>query len=94
MIYIIKELCKDNYKIGITKNLKRRLTQLQCGNPDILLINCCYTTTNDRLYEKHLHSISEKFNIRNEWFKFDKEEINNLKVYITTLENISNDYEL
>lgn len=67
-LYIIK--CKEYYKIGIAKNLKNRLSQLQIGNPFELEMVWSKELKNTLKIENVLHSELMKSKVRGEWFYF------------------------
>ena len=59
-------------KIGYTKNLKKRLAELQVGNhfPLYLLAAVAYETEEEaREKEAHYHTMFKRHNLRGEWFK-------------------------
>ena len=68
-------LCGDFIKIGFSNNIKKRMGQLQGGNPfKLYLIGVIY----NKWYERELHSIFKHLKIRGEWFKLNIE----IAVYI------------
>ena len=85
MLYIIKEKTTNNYKIGVTNSIFERIKKLQCGNPEVLIIKYLYKTKDDYYYEKIIHNKFIKYNINNEWFKFNKDELCTLLKFIDTL---------
>ena len=65
-IYVFEYI--GRYKIGVTKNVYKRLSQLSCGCPGI---KCLYTSDaifNPYEVEKILHRFFSKDNIGGEWF--------------------------
>jgi len=76
-------------KIGRSKDLKRRLTQLQTGNPDKLLLMGEIRTQDedqDRTVEASLHKhFSRQRQARSEWFYLSAEDV------IDTLKSNAND---
>lgn len=66
-VYLIE--ANKLYKIGRTKNIEKRMKQLQTGNPyDITLVKL-YETENSAKLEAYIHQILRDQNIRNEWFR-------------------------
>jgi len=82
MIYIIKTLGRECYKIGKSKNIKQRLGAICCGNPDFIIIVCAYETDNDKKYEDNLHEYYKNNNKKLEWFIFNDKEIVDVKEHI------------
>ncbi len=70
-------ICKANdiYKIGKARDPKKRLKQLQTGNPDIELVK-----EFDGDIEQELHKAFEEVHYKNEWFKLTEEDINSIIV--------------
>jgi hypothetical protein len=67
IIYMIALKGTDLYKIGITKNIKKRMQTIQgCSPFDIELIN---TISGSKATEYAFQSILEPFWVRGEWFK-------------------------
>ena len=60
--------CRDAVKIGRTKNVTWRLSNLQAGNPDTLTI---LATTS--IAERELHKRFAGARIKNEWFRLTPE---------------------
>lgn len=92
MLYVINEYNTNKYKIGKTINIKKRLSGLQCGNSDDLIIKYLYNTPNDHAYEIQLHDRFENNKVRGEWYTF--EDISELINYIQTLDDIEVEYKL
>ena len=64
------------YKIGSTKDLVKRLKQFTTGNHSIDIIASLKTSVeNANSIEKTLHNVYKENNIKNEWFKFTKIEL-------------------
>ena len=69
-IYIITN--GEDYKVGVSVNPKRRIKQLQTGNPETLKIAATFKLPADKVYslEKEAHrEIQYKYQKRGEWFK-------------------------
>lgn len=72
MVYILE--CNGMFKVGISKNIKTRLKQVQCGNPYKVILKKAYSMAYHQLAfnaEKRIHDRLKKDNlhIRLEWFK-------------------------
>lgn len=62
----------EHTKIGIAKNINKRLNALQVGNPKKLRIISfvpCVTETSARKIEKFLHKSFDCCRLEGEWFK-------------------------
>jgi hypothetical protein len=72
MVYFIADTTNDIVKIGWSKNVKKRLQQLQTSNGNILVL-LGYMDGN-RLEEQYLHTLFDKYrlNSNGEWFLLDK----------------------
>lgn len=76
-VYIIEcrtdESSSENpVKIGYTSNLKKRLAELQVGNPSLLILLAAVAYESEELAaekEAHYHKMFKRHNIRGEWFK-------------------------
>lgn len=81
-IYFILNYDSQAVKIGIAKNVKRRLASLQTSSPSELKLLATIKTksVNDaRKIEKSLHKRFDKHCIRGEWFKADVELLDYIK---------------
>ena len=67
-IYLIKNASNDSYKIGIGKNPKKRIKQLQTGNDDELLLIETYQSEIPSKIEGILHRNYGSLKKRGEWF--------------------------
>lgn len=69
----------DKQKIGFSKDVEKRLSTLQTGNPDILkihhIIECSSEKT--RALEKKIHLELNYKRLKGEWFKMVPEEAKN-----------------
>ena len=70
-VYVIKVQNTIKYKIGITKNLKRRLKEFSTGNPENIKIVYFIETIHYQSLEKHLHEIFKEYRTSGEWFSLD-----------------------
>lgn len=75
-IYIIQQGKSDYYKIGYTtKEVTKRLADLQTGNPEVLHIVSYHHVDDRRKTERILHEIAGKYHYRGEWFFIPKKEV-------------------
>ena len=84
-VYIIKFQNTDKYKIGITKNLKSRISQFSTGNPDNIIIEYFIATKHYKSLEKHFHNIFKNNKMKGEWFKFTTKDLQELKSTLVVL---------
>ena len=82
IMYILRNGDTDQYKIGITDNLNRRLSELQTGCPGELQVVKIWTHYQRKIikrYERILHNYFTKFGCRIrpnwEWFNLRKPDI-------------------
>lgn len=76
-VYLIEDQDNKRYKIGVTRNLEKRLRNLQTGNSNkIKLIESFLTEYPFRL-ETMLHNKFKQFHHYNEWYELDEANINN-----------------
>lgn len=75
-IYLIR--CGEYHKIGITSDVKARLSMMQTGSPHKLTLTACWPVQNAKEDERQLHSMLESYHIRGEWFKLPKELVASL----------------
>ena len=68
MVYLIVDENKTFCKIGHTKDVKERLTQLQDGNPLKLFVLCAME--GDKQVETEVHQMFSHLHKRGEWFLF------------------------
>lgn len=81
-IYFILNYDSQAVKIGIAKNVKRRLASLQTSSPsklELLGIIKTKSVNNARKIEKLLHEKFAKNRIRGEWFKTNVELLDYIK---------------
>lgn len=82
ILYILRNGATDEYKIGITNDLNRRLTQLQTGCPNELRVVKLWTHYQRKIierYERVLHRFFTKCGCRirpnGEWFRLREPDI-------------------
>jgi hypothetical protein len=94
-IYIIRDITnKIFYKIGISKDPKKRICNLQTGNPNKLQLIfelIVDKDINSRDVEKEIHKYLKEKNmwISGEWFKIESEDfvVNLAKIMLTVGKN-------
>jgi hypothetical protein len=75
-VYFIADLEKDVVKIGVSKNPKSRLKQLQTSNSNRLaLLGYIY---GEKAEEQYLHCLFGKYKLSGEWFILNDEIIDYL----------------
>lgn len=78
-LYFIKETGNLNYvKIGFTKNLNKRLSDLQTGNPRQLYYDKCFILDDCKNKETILHKICKDKCIRGEWYYLNKKQLDSI----------------
>ena len=77
IVYIIRHGEQRLYKIGRTSegSMKRRLTNLQVGNPIELTILGSFTHIDALALEVQIHHLLVKHRVRGEWFSCSLEDI-------------------
>lgn len=80
-IYILKS--QDNYKIGITKDIKKRIGDLQTGNPVKILFVCSTFSENAYDFESELHNHFDEFRLQGEWFQLPPDKLEELIEILT-----------
>lgn len=69
MIYFIKGCETGRVKIGYSNNIENRLSTLQVGCPEKLII---WGTYDGKLTEKEIHKKFKDLHVRGEWFEFER----------------------
>lgn len=85
IMYILQNGDTNQYKIGITNDLNRRLAELQTGCPNEIKVVKLYTHYQRKIIEKYervLHNYYTKVGCRirpnGEWYELRKPDINYL----------------
>lgn len=86
-VYFIRS-DKGLVKVGVSKNVNKRLSQLQISSP--YKLELLYSFSSDKAYEdeKTLHEFLKDKQTTNEWFKISKRDVNKLINKIKKGENI------
>lgn len=85
-VYIVRFQNTETYKIGITKKLKKRISQLSTGSPHNIMIEYFIATEHYKSLEKHFHKIFKNHRVKGEWFRFNKEEFYELECHLSVLQ--------
>ena len=74
-VYVLA--CNDfkYLKIGMTKNLKQRMSNLQSGCPFDLFLFLTIRTNQPREVETYLHNELSRFRVRGEWYSLNDEQL-------------------
>jgi hypothetical protein len=84
-MYFIRSGDTNRFKIGITKrHPKKRMVNLQTGNPELLTLHRYIKCGDSRAYEAYLHECFKEKNIRGEWYNMTEGEIDDLIDFITS----------
>jgi hypothetical protein len=73
MVYFIADTIKDVVKIGVSKNPKKRLKQLQTSNSSELVL--LGFINGEKAEEQYLHCLFGKHKLYGEWFILNDEII-------------------
>jgi hypothetical protein len=66
-LYLIQQKGSSFFKVGISNNVKRRLENLQSGNPHKLYIVRYWKISNKGI-ETLVHNVLVEYHVRLEWF--------------------------
>lgn len=79
-VYLIRLSENSYYKIGTTKNINKRIKQLQTGNAEDIFLVSSFESEYAFKIEKALHNFYIDKKKINEWFEFTiEDEVNFLK---------------
>ena len=73
--------CNNKIKIGRTRNVNKRVQQLQTGNPEVLKLFDTKFYNNVTKKEKELHEELKPYCELNEWFTLNQDVLIILKKY-------------
>ena len=73
-VYVIQSLKEGDFKIGVSKNPKKRLKQLQTGNSSELKLILTYPSEFANKIEKTLHNQLTRSREIGEWFNMSLTE--------------------
>ena len=78
-VYLIHDTDNDTYKIGVTKDLNKRIKSLQTGNSSELKLIESFRTDYPFRLETMLHRNFEQYRELNEWFRIPKDIVYDFK---------------
>lgn len=81
-VYVIQIQNTDNYKIGRTKNIRRRIKEFSTGNPYNIKLLYFIRTKHYTSLEKHLHLSFKENRATREWFTFNDLEFKQLEALL------------
>lgn len=84
-VYLFR--CLDRYKIGVSKDVNRRLAQFRNLPFSIKLVSKSKPILNAYVMESDLHSMCERYRIIGEWFHLPQDMADYLSDIITTAED-------
>ena len=89
-VYLMYNNNTDLYKIGITNNINRRLSQIKTQSGcEIDLIEyfhvCIFYGLDSKSIEEELHKTYKKSRVVGEWFKFTEDEADDCYCYMSDL---------
>lgn len=90
-IYLLKEDNNDYFKIGISKNPKSRVKQLQTGSSAKITLYKAYVTEYASQIEKVLHRRYKSSNVLGEWFNLKESHVDS---FIEDCKKIAKNLEL
>lgn len=74
-IYLINQNDTSLYKIGISKDIEKRLKSLQTGSGISLILMKSFLTTNSFKLESSLHAYYKLKKVNSEWFELTLEDV-------------------
>ena len=74
-VYLIRLGDTNYFKIGMTTDINGRIAVLQTATPFDLHLIAAADHPNAFAVEKDMHAALKEYNIRNEWFQCDQQEI-------------------
>lgn len=76
-VYLIQ--CGDYVKIGMARDVKKRLSSLQTGSPSPMYLLGHFDSRNDRQTEGLLHAKFREKRVSGEWFNLGEDDIEQIK---------------
>jgi len=86
-IYLINDPSLNRYKIGISKNARNRIKELQTGNSTKLELISVYQSDIYFKIEKSLHRRYKQYNTCGEWFSLPYNEVSSFVDNCSKLES-------
>lgn len=66
-IYVME--CQGFYKVGITENVRHRVSTVQTASPFPVTLVASWRSADAKREEKRIHSLLHRYHERGEWFK-------------------------
>jgi len=85
-IYLIQNKETGHFKIGRTKNINKRIKQLQTGSSGELVLVDKFESNYASKLESYLHNIYSAYNISGEWFDLSYSDVSKFKLICETME--------
>lgn len=85
-VYVIKVQDTNQYKIGMTTNLARRIKQIRASNPFNVKLVYFVATEHYRSLEVHLHKLFKGYRGIGEWFYFQEDDLYELELNLLLLD--------
>ena len=79
-VYLLHDTGCGLYKIGLAKNVDRRVSDFQLSNPTLTLVTSYPGTYRD---EKKLHELFSHLSVGREWFRLSEQELNQFHNYFS-----------
>lgn len=88
-VYVVQQIGIDGiYKIGITKDVKKRLEQFNNAAPIGIKVITCIESQDSPLIEPYLHDYFKDFNSNLEWYRLSDDQLEELTTYLKVYEQI------
>lgn len=87
-VYLVKDTVNNTYKIGVSKDINKRLKTLQTGNSSNLELILSFKAEHPYRLESMLHRKFAEYRERNEWFKLPKDIVDSFHFYCNQLNSI------
>lgn len=84
-VYLLKN-SENIYKIGVSKDVDKRIKQLQTGYSDDIVLVDKFLSEYPFKIETYLHHRYQVENVKGEWFYLTNEDVNNFKQHCLQLE--------
>lgn len=88
-VYVVSQIGLNGYyKIGITNNMKSRLSNFNNVAPIGINVEVCIESEDTPLIEKYFHQYFKDYNSNLEWYKLSDDQLQELINYLETYEQI------
>ena len=72
-VYLIEDIYNNTYKIGVAKDIDKRMKSLQTGNVCQLKLVCSFKTDYPYRLESMMHRSLSQYQELNEWYSLPKD---------------------